>query len=112
MEFLQQMTDKKKKVVFDDTDVRHAKLKIRLEYDGLSQAEFFRLFITGYLDKNELIMKYINEYKKQEKKVSKRNQKFQISDLDKADDLLGKFGILDDELENIFDVIAKSNPEL
>ncbi len=45
------MKDKpnKKKVIFDDTDVRHARLKVRLEYDGLSQAEFFRSFITGYL---------------------------------------------------------------
>ena len=106
------MKDRKKKVVFDETDVRHAKLKIRLEYDGLTQSEFFRLFITGYLDKNELVLKYINEYKTSGKKISKRNQKYQTKDIDTANDLLGQFGIGDDELENIFDVIAKSNPEL
>ena len=106
------MKDKTKKVVFDDTDIRHAKLKIRLNYDGLSQAEFFRSFITGYLEKDKSIMDYIKRYKEHSKKLSKRNLKYQQKDANIAEDLLGKFGILDDELENIFDVIAKSNPDL
>jgi hypothetical protein len=108
------MNDKpnKKKVIFDDTDVRHARLKIRLEYDGLSQAEFFRSFITGYLEKDKSVMEYITRYKESNNKLSKRNMKYQAKDFEAADDLLGQFGIADDELENIFDVIAKSNPDL
>ena len=101
-----------KRVIFDDTDTRHAQLKIRLEYDGLSQAEFFRSLITGYLDKDKLMMEFIKRYKEQNKKLSKRNMKYQNKDNQSADDLLGQFGIGDDELENIFDVIAKSNPDL
>ena len=38
--------------------------------------------------------------------------KYQLKDDKIADDLLGQFGIGDDELENIFDVIAKNNPDL
>jgi len=108
------MKDKpsKKKVIFDDTDTRHARLKIRLEYDGLSQAEFFRSFITGYLEKDKSVMDYITRYKETNKKMSKRNMKYQTKDAEIADDLLGQFGIGDEELENIFDVIAKSNPDL
>jgi len=108
------MKDKpnKKKVIFDDTDVRHARLKIRLEYDGLSQAEFFRSLITGYLENDKSVIDYINRYKENNKKLSKRNLKYQAKDAEIADDLLGQFGIGDDELENIFDVIAKSNPDL
>lgn len=108
------MKDKpnKKKVIFDDTDVRHARLKIRLEYDGLSQAEFFRSLITGYLENDKSVMEYITRYKESNKKLSKRNLKYQAKDAEIADDLLGQFGIGDDELENIFDVIAKSNPDL
>tara|TARA_Y100000114_G_C11731600_1_gene313905 strand:- start:29 stop:355 length:327 start_codon:yes stop_codon:yes gene_type:complete len=102
----------KKKVIFDDTDTRHARLKIRLEYDGLSQAEFFRSFITGYLEKDKSIMDFIQRYKTENKKMSKRNMKYQLKDDEIADDLLGQFGIGDDELENIFDVIAKNNPDL
>lgn len=108
------MKDKpnKKKVIFDDTDVRHARLKIRLEYDGLSQAEFFRSLITGYLENDKSVIDYITRYKNDNKKLSKRNLKYQAKDAEAADDLLGQFGIGDEELENIFDVIAKSNPDL
>ena len=108
------MKDKpsKKKVIFDDTDVRHARLKIRLEYDGLSQAEFFRSLITGYLENDKSVMDYITRYKNDNKKLSKRNLKYQKKDAEMADDLLGQFGIGDEELENIFDVIAKNNPDL
>jgi len=106
------MKNKTKKVVFDDTDVRHAKLKVRLEYDGLSQAEFFRSLITGYLEKDEYVMEYISRYKERNKKLSKRNMSYQKKDIEIANDMLGQFGIKDEELENIFDVIAKSNPDL
>ena len=44
--------------------------------------------------------------------MSKRNMKYVINDNEQAEDLLAKFGIEDEELENIFDIIAKSNPEL
>ena len=59
-----------KRVIFDDTDTRHAQLKIRLEYDGLTQAEFFRSLITGYLDKDESMMESIKNYKEKNKKLS------------------------------------------
>ena len=49
---------KVKKIVFDDTDIRHAQLRIRLQNDGLSQAEFFRAMITGYIEKDKNIIKY------------------------------------------------------
>ena len=101
-----------KRVIFDDTDTRHAQLKIRLEYDGLTQAEFFRSFITGYLNKDKSIMEFVKNYKEKNKKLSKRNIKYQIRADEIADDLLGRFGIGDEELENIFDVIAKSKPDL
>ena len=83
--------NKTKRVIFDDTDVRHAQLKIRLEYDGLTQAEFFRSFITGYLSKDKNIMEFIDNYKQTNKKLSKRNLKLQRKDNQTAEDLLGQF---------------------
>ena len=53
-----------------------------------------------------------NNSNQKNKKLSKRNLKYQTRDAEIADDLLGQFGIGDEELENIFDVIAKSNPDL
>ena len=104
--------DNNMKVVFSDTDTRHAQLKIRLKYDGISQAEFFRSFITGYLENDKSIVDFIKRYKEATKKMSKRNLKYVKKDNDMAEDLLSKFGIGDEEIENIFDIIAKSHPEL
>ena len=57
-------------------------------------------------------MDYISKYKESNEKLSKRNLKYQNKDRKMADELLGKFGIKDEEIDNIFDVIAKSNPDL
>lgn len=103
---------KKKKIVFDDTDIRHAQLKIRLNHDDLSQAEFFRMLITGYLEKDRLILKYIDMYKENNNTQSKKKRKKINDDYDVADHLMGKFGIKDEELENIFDLIAEEHPDL
>jgi hydroxylamine reductase (hybrid-cluster protein) len=104
--------EKTKRLVFDDTDTRHAQLKVRLDYDGLTQAEFFRSFITGYLNKDDLVMNFLRKYKEDKKSQSKRNIKIIMKDYEKAEDLLSKFGIEQEELENIFDLIAKEHPDL
>ena len=102
-----------KRIIFDDSSKRHAELKIRLKYDSLTQAEFFRSFITGYLEKDTRIMAYIDNYKQEnQKKYSKKNAKIRKDDNKKAEDLLHKFGIEDIELENIFDLIEEEFPDL
>ena len=103
---------KKKRIVFDDTDIRHAQLKIRLQHDDLTQAEFFRALITGYIEKDRSILRFLNTYKEQKNIQSKKKRKIIQDDLDDADHLMAKFGIKDEELENIFDLIAKENPDL
>ena len=53
----------KKKIVFYETDKRHADLKVRLKYDNLSQQVFFSELISGYIDGNENIVMFIEEVK-------------------------------------------------
>jgi len=107
------MAEKKdKKIIFDDSSARHARLKIRLGYDGLTQAEFFRSFMTGYLEKDERIVSFLESYKLSKNKQSKRNLKIIKKDNERAEDLLSEFGIKDNELDNIFDLIAKEHPDL
>ena len=101
-----------KKIVFEDTDVRHAKLKIRLQHDGLSQAEFFRAMVSGYIEKDTLVLKFISEYKKNNKKQSKRAMKMVERDLDIGQSKMEQFGLADGELEDIFDLIASEHPDL
>ena len=50
----------KKKVVFYDSDKRYAELKIRLQHDGISQAQFFRGILTGYLKQDVDILNFVD----------------------------------------------------
>ena len=104
--------NKEKNIVFSDTHIRHAQLKVRLDYDGLSQAEFFRSIVTGYLNKDKDLIEYIQNYKSSKGIQSKRNIKYVEDDNKKSSELLGKFGIKSDELEDIFDIIAEEHPEI
>tara|TARA_Y100000593_G_scaffold94509_1_gene193942 strand:- start:269 stop:586 length:318 start_codon:yes stop_codon:yes gene_type:complete len=104
--------DKKKKIAFNDTDTRHAQLRIQLERDGLTQAEFFRAYISAYLDKNENIMTFITDYKLDNNKGQKRSIKVIQKEEEKRCRLMTKFGIGDEELEDIFDLIAEEHPDL
>jgi hypothetical protein len=106
------MKEKQKRIIFNDTDVRHAQLKIRLERDGLTQAEFFRAYITAYLEKDEQIIDFINFYKESKGIQTKRSRKVIIKENQDQDNLMRKFGIKDEELENIFDLIAEEHPDL
>ena len=103
---------KNKKIVFDDTDIRHAQLKIRLQHDGLSQAEFFRAFITGYIEKDGDVIKFINKYKSHNKVQSKKAIKSTQRDIDNGAKKMEQFGIFDGEIEDIFDLIANEHPDL
>ena len=104
--------DKTKRIVFESTTNKHAQLKVRLQYDSMTQAEFFRCLIQGYLEKDERLLEYLQDYRISKGHDSKRNARYRKKDTEKAEDLLKKFGIKDDELENIFDLIEEEFPDL
>ena len=103
---------KKKKIQFTDTDIRHAQLKIRLERENISQAEFFRACISGMTDNDKDLVKFIRRYKDDNNIGRKRDLKVTTQEDEASDDLMSRFGIKDDELESIFDLIAEEHPEL
>ena len=106
------MSEVKKKVVFVDTDIRHAQLRIQLERENLTQAEFFRACLTGMIESDSTFMNYIRKYKDNKNIGQKRSAKVLEKEDKASDDLMKKFGIKDDELENIFDLIAEEHPDL
>ena len=57
-------------------------------------------------------MEYVEKYKRKNKTQSKRNLKYMEKDNKTADNLMGQFGIKDNELEDIFDLIAEEHPDL
>ena len=83
---------------------QHVILKIRLLYDGLSQAEFFRSFVEAYINNDELILEFVQKLKEEKgkrskAKLSKTKKLHQIAKRIQRD-----FGMSDEELESIFEL--------
>ena len=76
--------NKEKRVVFTDTSIRHAELKIRLQHDGISQSDFFRAMITGYLEKDSQIINYMAIYKENMVSKIRKNEAVLLKTLRKA----------------------------
>ena len=99
-----------KRILFYDTDKRHAELKIKLEYDGMGQSEFFRALVTGYLSEDEDIINYVSAYKQEFGRQSKRQQT--AASKERQDGMEQQALFAEDEIENIFSIIEKENPDL
>ena len=101
-----------KKITFYDSDKRHADLRIRLQYDGMKQSEFFRAVVTAYLEKNEHFMAFLdlhmsdNEVRSESKrkKVQKANKK--------EKEVKSKFALNEGEVDSIFDLLEEEHPDL
>jgi hypothetical protein len=106
---------KSKKIVFYDTPERHASLKVRLQHDSISQAAFFRSLVTGYIKKDPDILNFIDKIKASKKIGSSQNKK-EIREsrelIKKGNETMNKLGLAETEIENIFDLLEKANPDL
>jgi len=97
-----------KKVVFTVNDHRHAQLIIRLKHDDLRQSQFFRAFMSGYLEQDERILSFIDDLKQQSAKKKKKSKKLRV----KGTELLSDAGFSDSQLDDLFDLIAEEHPDL
>jgi len=101
-----------KKIVFYDSDKRHADLKIRLHFDGLTQSAFFRGMISGYLSQDENIVNFIDKLKEENNFQSQTKRK-KIKKMTKMrQETIDKFALKEDEIESIFDILEEECPEL
>ncbi len=95
----------RKKIMFYESPNRQTKLRIRCDYDGLSQSQFFRMMITGYIEGDQLIYDYIKKCKQnlglQGANKIKKNEKMQNN----AGKVETKFSLGEGEVEDIFDII-------
>ena len=104
----------KKKVVFYDSDKRYAELKIRLQHDGLTQSHFFRSILTGYLSQDEDMMNFIDRIKasKSHGNKTKKSVNGDRELIKTGKDALSKLDLDSSEIENIFDILERQNPNL
>jgi len=99
--------DETKRVIFLDTEKRHADLKIRLHYDGLTQTDFFKGVVTGYLEKDELFRPFIDKLAKEFSKHGKKRLADSKKLFNKGLENKDKFALSEEEVENIFDILEE-----
>ena len=97
-----------KRIVFTETDHRHAKLLIRLNHDGLKQSEFFRSLVTGYINGDSRIQDFIEETSTLSKTKKQKSKNLRSKGAATVSDL----GLGESEIENIFDIIKEEYPDL
>jgi|TARA_Y200000002_G_scaffold268022_1_gene222839 hypothetical protein len=97
-----------KRIVFTDTDHRHAQLIVKLKTDGMTQANFFRSLISGYINGDERIENFILENGKHSVKKKQQVEKIRKTGRTKMSEL----GLDDEQVDNLFDLIAEEFPEL
>ena len=97
-----------KKICFEETDKRHADLRIRLHADDIKQGEFFRAMITGYIEKDSDLLNFLDKHKTQSKTKNNKLRKM----IKKGEETKRIFGLDENEIEDIFDMIARENPEI
>jgi hypothetical protein len=102
----------KKKIVFYDTDDRHTKLKIKLQYHGMTQAAFFRAVVSGMIEDDEFFSDFLHHYKENNQIQSKRQRKVVNKEEAAASKNKDSFSLEKDEINNIFDMIEKEHPDL
>lgn len=97
-----------KRIIFTDTDHRHAQLTLKLKDDGMTQAKFFRSIITGYLSDDDRIRSYVVDSGDLSKHKRQRNIKLREAGKQVVHDL----GLSGEQVEDIFDLISEEFPEL
>ena len=107
------MSGNKHKFTFYGKEEYLAKFKIRMEYHSMSQSEFFRACVEAVIDKEDLIEEFIENYKEDKGKLKQKKTRANIKkERQQAEDMINKLGLGDEEIDNIFDIIAKEHPEL
>ena len=93
-----------------DTDKRSADLIIRLKHDGLTKTKFFRTLLTGYLEGDPDIVRFISKHRAPHQ--SKNHSKIIEKSASEASNTQQKYGLEEGDIENIFDILEKQHPDL
>lgn len=99
--------NEKKVVTFVD-EIFHANFRIQLRYDDLPQAKFFRICMEAYESRDPEFMSFLTKRLEQSAR-KKRNIK---KDNKEKKETTENFALNEDEIKDIFDIIATENPEL
>ena len=94
-----------KRIVFADTDKRHADLRLKLRRDGLSQLSFFQSIVTGYINNDPNITTFVEQVKLEQGRIGKRKIAKTRKDIEKGNLLMDDLGFSDKDKDFVFDLI-------
>lgn len=95
---------KNKAILFKENEKIHADLKLKLDYEGITQSNFFRHMIRLVLDEDPRIMDILSEYRMAKGKKTKTILKNMEVEKEKKEEKLNKFGISETDIESLYDM--------
>ena len=102
----------RKKFMFYDSSKRQTDLKIRLRTDNLNQSMFFRMMITGYLERDENLIMFIEGFKQDNQLEGRSHTKTIMKSAKASLETRNKFGLDTTDIENFFDIMEEEHPDL
>ena len=90
---------------YDSTDSVYVKFIMKLEYEKLTKTEFFRAIVNGFIEEDEKINSFIENYKERKEIDSKRSRKMIAKERKESEEIDRRFGLSSEDIENIFDLI-------
>lgn len=103
--------DRKRVYVYMD-EQQHVKLKIRLNYLGISMSEFVRVCGDGLMNQHPIMEQFMDHYRETSEKFSKKAAKKAKKDREDSNKTMEDLGLDFDDIENIFDIIEEDHPEI
>ena len=94
-----------KTITIDSLETLDTNLRIKLKFDDITKFWFFNEYIKGYLLDDPLLQPFIEKIKESSMMARKHKLKKNRQLLEKEKEIKNKFGLNQDEIENIFDLI-------
>lgn len=102
--------DNKKKLIFSIDADDHARLRIKLQYDRMSQSMFFNVLVKAYLEEHPSIKLLMDQ--NAIKFADKKTVKQRIKDEKEYNQTVEDYGLNKEEISNIFDILEKENGDI
>jgi len=94
-----------KTITIDSLETLDTNLRIKLKFDDITKFWFFNEYIKGYLLDDPLLQPFIEKIKESSIMARKHKLKKNRQLLEKEKDVINKFGLDLNDIENIFDLI-------
>ena len=94
-----------KAIVFNSLEPLDIELRIKLKFDDITKFWFFNEYIKAYLLDDPLLQPFIQKVKETSMMARKHRLKKNRQLLEKEKDIINRFGLDPNDIEDIFDLI-------